>query len=167
MIVEFDGDIPVARGTHIAGIRVPPELESVAAADWTRLRLVDGKMIDGAQFAAFYIDQFGRKHAARIKGLPLVQCAITDVLVKDGDRWRIETAAEEAEAIERDRWRAVRDRRDQLLAACDWTQLPDARLTSVQRKEWQDYRQALRDVPRAFTDPEAVFFPPKPGVRHG
>ena len=41
----------------------------------------------------------------------------------------------------------LRSRRDRLLFACDWTQLPDAPLTEAQRAAWRAYRQALRDVP--------------------
>lgn len=43
---------------------------------------------------------------------------------------------------------ALRVRRDDLLFACDWTQLPDAPLTDAQKAEWRVYRQALRDVPQ-------------------
>lgn len=42
---------------------------------------------------------------------------------------------------------AQRGERDRRLAACDWTQLPDAPLTPEQRAAWADYRQALRDLP--------------------
>lgn len=40
---------------------------------------------------------------------------------------------------------ARRRRRDQLLAASDWTQLPDSPLSEDDRAEWATYRQALRD----------------------
>lgn len=40
---------------------------------------------------------------------------------------------------------AIRARRNQLLSACDWTQMPDTRLTVEQRQAWAEYRQALRD----------------------
>lgn len=39
-----------------------------------------------------------------------------------------------------------RRRRDQLLAASDWTQLPDSPLSSTQRAAWGEYRQQLRDL---------------------
>lgn len=42
---------------------------------------------------------------------------------------------------------ALRAERDRLLAASDWTQLPDAPLADEQRTAWRDYRQALRDLP--------------------
>lgn len=41
---------------------------------------------------------------------------------------------------------ARRRRRDQLLAASDWTQLPDSPLSEQERAEWAVYRQALRDL---------------------
>ncbi len=41
---------------------------------------------------------------------------------------------------------ARRQRRDQLLAASDWTQLPDTPLSEDDRTEWAIYRQALRDL---------------------
>lgn len=59
--------------------------------------------------------------------------------------WRSQeelTAAEDAETLAR-----LRVERDRLLAASDWTQLPDAPLTSAQREAWAEYRAALRDLP--------------------
>jgi hypothetical protein len=40
-------------------------------------------------------------------------------------------------------WAVVRAERNKLLAACDWTQLPDA---SADAAAWATYRQALRDI---------------------
>lgn len=39
-----------------------------------------------------------------------------------------------------------RTRRDALLAACDWTVLPDAPLSSQKQTVWRKYRQTLRDL---------------------
>lgn len=39
--------------------------------------------------------------------------------------------------------RDVRSQRNEKLAACDWTQVPDA---TVDRQAWATYRQALRDL---------------------
>jgi len=47
--------------------------------------------------------------------------------------------------------RAMRQIRDNLLAASDWTQMPDAPLTDEQRAAWATYRQALRDAPATWT----------------
>lgn len=41
----------------------------------------------------------------------------------------------------------LRDTRNQLLQASDWSQLADAQLSSDQQNNYQAYRQALRDLP--------------------
>jgi len=53
----------------------------------------------------------------------------------------------------------ARDLRDELLAASDWTQVPDA---PVDQQAWADYRQALRDIPQQEGFPENVVWPEKP-----
>jgi hypothetical protein len=40
----------------------------------------------------------------------------------------------------------VRKRRNELLFSCDWTQLPDAPLSTSQKGAWRQYRQSLRDM---------------------
>jgi len=64
-----------------------------------------------------------------------------------------------------------RARRNTLLKNCDWTQLPNAPLTDAKKKEWETYRQALRDLPKTATpklddigafDPSSVNFPEEP-----
>lgn len=40
-------------------------------------------------------------------------------------------------------WAVIRAERNRLLAACDWTQLPDAPANAA---AWATYRQALRDI---------------------
>jgi hypothetical protein len=67
-----------------------------------------------------------------------------------------------ADEIEQ-QWYGIRADRNGRLAACDWTQLPDAPLTNVQTSEWATYRQALRDITDT-ADPFAVVWPdaPKP-----
>ncbi len=50
-------------------------------------------------------------------------------------------------SVDMDEARAVRrQRRDQRLAASDWTQLPDAPLSEEEKAAWAAYRQALRDL---------------------
>jgi hypothetical protein len=58
-------------------------------------------------------------------------------------------------------WRAVRDRRNELLLECDWTQLPDSPLTNLKQTEWQIYRQALRDITNQ-SDPFSINWPTEP-----
>ena len=45
---------------------------------------------------------------------------------------------------------AIRLSRNEFLAGCDWTQVPDSPLTAEQRTEWQMYRQKLRDLPADY-----------------
>jgi hypothetical protein len=58
-------------------------------------------------------------------------------------------------------WEQIRAQRDQLLLQSDWTTLPDA--TPKPNKEaWLNYRQALRDITKTFSSPEAVIWTTKP-----
>ena len=41
-------------------------------------------------------------------------------------------------------WQAIREKRDQALAASDWRALKDVTLPNP----WKEYRQALRDLPQ-------------------
>ncbi|EMF0828728.1 phage tail assembly chaperone [Pseudomonas aeruginosa] len=59
-------------------------------------------------------------------------------------------------------WAAVRERRNQLLCATDYTQAIDSPLSEAPRAEVAIYRQALRDVPESGPDPFEVVWPAKP-----
>jgi hypothetical protein len=63
-----------------------------------------------------------------------------------------------AKAFEED-CKSVRNKRDQLLLECDWTQLPNS---PVDTAVWEVYRQALRDVPAQDGFPLNVVWPTKP-----
>ena len=79
----------------------------------------------------------------------------------DGQQW-IDPRGPEAMAAEIEmRMEQIRIERDRRLAASDWTQLPDAPLTEVQRAAWRAYRQALRDFP-ATSDPDDPIWPDQP-----
>ena len=54
---------------------------------------------------------------------------------------------------------AIRAQRNALLSACDWTMLSD---TAVDKDDWGDYRQVLRDVTDQATFPDSVEWPVKP-----
>ena len=54
---------------------------------------------------------------------------------------------------------AARKERDRLLLACDWAVLPDAQ---TERTAWENYRQALRDVPEQAGFPYTIEWPEKP-----
>jgi hypothetical protein len=59
----------------------------------------------------------------------------------------------------------LRQKRNALLSATDYTVLQDSTFTDVQVAEWVVYRQALRDITNGLTtkdEVEAVVFPTKP-----
>ena len=53
----------------------------------------------------------------------------------------------------------VRSQRAQLLAECDWTQLPDS---PVDKQVWATYRQELRDITNQVGFPQNVIWPKNP-----
>jgi hypothetical protein len=57
------------------------------------------------------------------------------------------------------KWLEVRQNRNDLLSACDWTQLADAPITN--KEAWVEYRQLLRDVTKV-DDPHNVVWPQPP-----
>lgn len=57
---------------------------------------------------------------------------------------------------------ALRQRRDHLLAASDFTQMPDYPLVPAQRAAWLHYRQSLRDLPATAKDMSAIKWPTAP-----
>jgi hypothetical protein len=54
----------------------------------------------------------------------------------------------------------VRQTRNQLLAECDWTQLPDA--PTLVLDSWKEYRQSLRNVPKQQGFPWNIIWPQMP-----
>ena len=54
----------------------------------------------------------------------------------------------------------VRFRRDRLLSASDWTQLPDVPVTT--KDDWSVYRQALRDITDQAGFPFSIVWPTAP-----
>jgi len=60
-------------------------------------------------------------------------------------------------------WDSIRTKRDKLLLACDWTQLPTGPLLNDKKIEWEGYRQELRNLPQTYTTPSEVIWPTPPG----
>ena len=54
------------------------------------------------------------------------------------------------------KWQEIRNKRNSLLAECDWRAFSDVTLSD----EWKTYRQALRDVPTQSID--NIIWPTKP-----
>lgn len=53
----------------------------------------------------------------------------------------------------------IRERRDELLSSCDWTQIPDSPLSDEDKTVWQTYRQELRDITDQAGFPTDVTWP--------
>ena len=56
----------------------------------------------------------------------------------------------------------VRGQRDGQLRGSDWTQLPDAALGDHTAEEYAEWRQALRDLPAAYSRVSEVVWPLDP-----
>jgi len=77
------------------------------------------------------------------------------------------TAEEEAELVARAEaadldMSMVRSQRDGMLRSTDWTQVGDAALGDHTAEEWATYRQALRDLPSAYSRVSEVVWPNDP-----
>jgi len=78
-----------------------------------------------------------------------------------------EMTPEEKTARDESHLRHLRERRDEKLAASDWTQALDhsSPLANDKKEEWETYRQVLRDLP-ATTDmltwPDSFTWPTEP-----
>ena len=57
--------------------------------------------------------------------------------------------AEEIQSAKDSAMAQLRGNRNNLLAQCDWTQIPDC---TVDKQAWATYRQALRDFPATVSD---------------
>jgi len=61
------------------------------------------------------------------------------------------------------KWKLIRAQRDEALRRCDYAMLPDAPpYTQEEVDAIADYRQALRDIPQTFSNPDDVVFPVSP-----
>jgi len=71
------------------------------------------------------------------------------------EQWELEPYTQEQ--ID-EQWAVVREERNEKLAECDWTQLPDA---PVDKAAWATYRQELRDI-TLQPDPFNIIWPTPP-----
>lgn len=119
------------------------------------------------QIAKRFVDAGLMRHArssiARAKSLPNdtrfedLEYARRVPVTKDELRQRQAEAG--AGAMDR-----LRDERNKLLAASDWTQGADSPLDDKSRKAWVAYRQKLRDLPEQTKDPAAPKWPAPPAA---
>lgn len=71
-----------------------------------------------------------------------------------------------ASLVERIRAEDAKEQRRLALRATDWTQMPDAPLTALEKAAYQTYRQALRDLPSVPGFPD-VLWPTLPTIKEG
>jgi hypothetical protein len=94
--------------------------------------------------------------------------------IVNGQRVELTDAEIEQREAEEAAWNAgafdraiaeLRGRRNQMLAASDWTQVADVALTTEDDTAWREYRKALRDLTaglRTADDVSAVEYPTAP-----
>jgi hypothetical protein len=73
-----------------------------------------------------------------------------------GDTWNGTAIVEKLRDVEAEKV-SVRNQRDLLLAATDWTQCADS--SAAVKAQWAPYRKALRDVPQQAGFPFSVVWP--------
>lgn len=96
--------------------------------------------------------------------IPPYQYAQRDGVVEANGQWFTHYIAAEPDedgkaAMDAAQAERVREDRNQRLAACDWTQLPDA---PVDAAAWATYRQELRDISSQAGFPWTVVWPQEP-----
>jgi len=88
----------------------------------------------------------------------------SDLSIADGEI-QVKVITQTDEEIKQHKLSVIRTKRDDLLSASDWTQFADSPLTDEKKKEWQVYRQALRDIPeKGCTDLDNPYWPIIPKV---
>lgn len=66
------------------------------------------------------------------------------------------------DAIKAEKWKVIRSQRDNAIASCDWSQMPDSPLSDEKKADFAVYRQALRDLPQSTDNPDEIVWPVKP-----
>jgi len=99
--------------------------------------------------------------------IPPYQYAQRDGVVEVDGQWfthyiAVTPDADQKAAMDAAQGDVVRAERNQLLAACDWTQLIDSPLDPDGRGAWQLYRETLRMVPQQQGFPWTIEWPPQP-----
>lgn len=81
-------------------------------------------------------------------------------VLRDATPEELAQAAIDAQSAAAYRVEKMRSERNALLAATDWTQMPD--VPQATKDKWAPYRQALRDVPQQAGFPDNIQWPVKP-----
>ena len=92
---------------------------------------------------------------------PTQKLTTVDAYVEGGKVYtvRVEsTTTEEQTNLTNAKWEEVRNDRNALLRESDWRALSDVTLSDA----WRTYRQELRDIPSAQSDPYNITYPTPP-----
>jgi len=92
---------------------------------------------------------------------PTQKLTTVDAYVEGGKVYtvRVEsTTTEEQTNLTNAKWEEVRNQRNALLSQSDWRALSDVTLSDA----WRTYRQELRDIPSAQSDPYNITYPTPP-----
>ena len=111
------------------------ETDPAGAADYAEVAWIDPPQIDRAK------QRVSRATPTLVDGAYVTNWVVSDI-----------PAAELGKGI--------RDKRNKLLAATDWTQVADS---PVDKSAWAAYRQGLRDISKQDTFPSSVVWPDTPG----
>lgn len=99
------------------------------------------------------------KEESKVEAIGAIDAAVTELVPGDFDEWS-GSAWVKNNALH---WDVLRFERDAKLAACDYTQLPDAALPGASTAgQWVTYRTALRDLPTTYPNPDTVVWPTEP-----
>jgi hypothetical protein len=92
-----------------------------------------------------------------------VKCRLCGKSLGYSDREQVAYCADHSlDEINPPSWNDIRRARNEALAACDYTQLPDTPISAEKKAEWATYRQALRDLPQIYAAPTVVEWPDVP-----
>jgi hypothetical protein len=142
--------------TIITSYSSPNCLSNVELAPITRKRpsMADGKVVWEEFLQPHPVTNY---QTSNYTHMPLPEALsghpIEDLVIQDGEV----VLGEEAKLVQKfDFWSGIREKRNALLSACDWTMLRDV----PHSLSWEDYRQSLRDLPQSSMSNLAWPLPP-------
>lgn len=86
-----------------------------------------------------------------------------DAPTLEGDSWVLGWTVRALTDLElEDYAQAAKMQRNRKLSDSDWTQLADSPLSAAEKTEWEQYRQALRDISAQAGFPTEILWPSEP-----
>lgn len=151
---------------NLAIVTIHDELPAVWRNISGLCNLPDDELADlgwsGNGGCAFYpvVEDAQPSHDPKTQTLTYQDTVDGDAKVVNRTWYPISYSSEEIDA----EWSRMRGSRNGRLRACDYTQLPDAPLTTQEKTNWASYRQMLRDLPQNTTNPFDVTWPTPPSA---